>query len=265
MVLSTVLCGICPVRKILFKSLHTKYFNLYPVRYLCRVKHLLHNPVYNALLSGDAALGFGTEQVKCFDEEVSPFVGFREGYANGFDDLYQLLPAGRKILYANPEKIQAPPGWQVLHEIEGLQFAGGKHTGTVDSPHQLIPLNSGHVAEMISLAQLTKPGPFSARTIDFGHYYGIFEDGKLVAMTGQRLHPGNYAEVSAVCTHPDYLGKGYAAALISQQLQLIARNGQEVFLHVRKDNSRAIAIYERLGFMVSRPMNFYFMKKQEAS
>jgi predicted GNAT family acetyltransferase len=81
-------------------------------------------------------------------------------------------------------------------------------------------------------------------------------------MTGQRMHAGNYTEISAVCTHPDYLGKGYAAALMKHQLNLILRQGQVPFLHVREDNTRAIALYERLNFKVNRAMNFYFMKRK---
>ena len=123
------------------------------------------------------------------------------------------------------------------------------------------PLQQKDVEEMIQLALLTKPGPFASRTIEFGHYYGIFESGQLVAMTGQRLHPYHYAEISAVCTHPNYLGKGYAAALIQHQITLIMSMGQKPFLHVRADNERAIALYHRLGFEVSRPMNFYFLKR----
>ena len=115
---------------------------------------------------------------------------------------------------------------------------------------------------MINLARLTKPGPFGKKTIDFGYYFGIFENEKLVAMTGQRLHVQNFTEVSAVCTHPDHVGKGYANTLLQHQLQLILQQGQHPFLHVRDDNQRAIALYERLGFVVSRAMNFYFMKKE---
>jgi predicted GNAT family acetyltransferase len=82
-----------------------------------------------------------------------------------------------------------------------------------------------------------------------------------VAMTGQRLHPQQYTEVSAVCTHPDHLGNGYASALVQHQVQLILQQGKTPFLHVREDNSRAIALYERLGFSISRNMNFYFMRR----
>jgi ribosomal protein S18 acetylase RimI-like enzyme len=226
------------------------------------VNDLLQNPVYHALLSGDKHLSFGTENVRYFDAEVSPYAGFPEDYLNGFADLYELLPAGRRILYAKPIPIDQPKGWQIQHEIEGLQFVyEGSKLIEGDFSH-IVPLTKEHVDEMIELVRLTKPGPFDKRTIEFGFYFGIFNNDQLVAMTGQRLHVGNYTELSAVCTHPDHLGKGYASALMQHQLQLIIEHGQQPFLHVRNDNERAIAVYERLGFVVSRPMYFYFMKRE---
>jgi ribosomal protein S18 acetylase RimI-like enzyme len=226
------------------------------------VEDLLYNPVYNALLSGDAHLSLGTDTVKYFDEEVSPFAGFHHQYEKGFEELYNLLPPGRKILYANSQQINEPRDWKILVEIKGLQFLFTEKTIECKQHFELVPLTENNVDEMVELATLTKPGPFGTRTIEFGHYHGIFEKGKLVAMTGQRLHVDNYTELSAVCTHPDHLGKGYAAALMQHQLQLILSHDQIPFLHVRADNSRAIALYERLGFKVNREMNFYFMKRQ---
>jgi ribosomal protein S18 acetylase RimI-like enzyme len=223
------------------------------------MEDVLYNPVYNAMLSGDAHLCFGTGEVKYFDEEVSPFVGFHQDHEKGFEDLYNLLPVGRNILYATPKLIKEPEGWEILAEIKGLQFvyAGGMNPD--DHSIKPVSLNNKNIEEMMQLAALTKPGPFGPRTIEFGHYHGIFENGQLVAMTGQRLHVANYTEISAVCTHPNHLGKGFAAALMLHQLNLIGNQGQIAFLHVREDNSRAIALYERLGFKVKRPMNFYFM------
>ena len=230
-------------------------------RYFYLVNNLLQNPVYRALLSGDKHLSLGTEHVKYFDEQVSPFVGFDESYTRGFSDLYELLPAGRKILYATASDISQPEGWQLSHEITGLQFVYKGEIRSVAEFTNVKPLNDNHINQMVALATLTKPGPFGQRTIEFGSYYGIFENEKLVAMTGQRLHVENYTEISAVCTHPDHTGKGYANTLMQHQLQLIGQQGQQPFLHVRDDNQRAIELYQRLGFIISRPMNFYFMKR----
>jgi GNAT superfamily N-acetyltransferase len=226
------------------------------------VDPLLDNPVFNALLTGEAARAHGTEKVKWFDEEVSPFAGIQTGYDQGFADLYDLLPAGRRILYATPSTITEPHGWKLMVHIPGLQFTFDPALAPALPSERPVPLGKENVEEMIQLAELTKPGPFGKRTIEFGHYHGIFREGRLAAMTGQRLHVAHYTEVSAVCTHPDFLGQGFAATLLQHQLHLICRQGQVPFLHVRDDNARAIALYKRLGFTVRGPMHFYYLKRR---
>lgn len=225
------------------------------------MKDLLHNPVYHALLTGDGHLSFGNDYVKFYDEQVAPFAGFEEGFERGFSDLHEILPSGRKIVYATPLHITQPVGWQLVHEIEGLQFVYVKTNDNDKNFTNIKPLTEIHVPQMMELTKLTKPGPFESRTINFGYYYGIFENDKLVAMTGQRMHVANFTEISAVCTHPDHLGKGYAYSLMQHQLQLILQQGNQPFLHVRDNNLRAIELYQRLGFTISRTMNFYFMKR----
>lgn len=222
---------------------------------------LLSNPVFNALVGRDSHLGAGTEKVKYFHEEVSPFASFEEGYAKGFDDLYDMLPPKRGVLYANPAKTEIPSNWKVLIDIEGVQMIHKKLVRFDVSRFSIVPLSEKNVDEMVALATLTKPGPFASRTIEFGHYHGIFENDKLVAMAGQRMHVDNFNEVSAVCTHPDYLGKSYATALTQHQVNLIYEQGCQPFLHTRGDNDRAIEVYKRLGFEISRPMNFWFIRK----
>ncbi len=225
------------------------------------MEDILYNPVYHALLTGDAHHNAGTGAVCYFHEDVSPFAGFSEENGKGFEELYEALPAGRRILYATPGRIKEPAGWRLRAEVEGLQFIYNG-TGAKDySLSGLVQLGKVNVPEMMALAAITKPGPFGLRTIEFGYYFGIFEGGRLVAMTGQRLHVGNHTEISAVCTHPAHLGKGFAATLLQHQLNVILSHGEQPFLHVRADNKRAIALYERLHFKVNRTMNFYFMEK----
>jgi ribosomal protein S18 acetylase RimI-like enzyme len=230
------------------------------------VEHLLDNPVYNALVSGDAHLAQGTATARYFDPAVSPFAGFPIGYDKGFDDLSEQLLPGRKILYATITPMSEPAGWQQLAYIKGSQFVyEGEPGNDIKIPDAAlpVPLAQENASEMVQLAALTKPGPFDMRTIEFGSYYGIFENGVLAAMTGQRLHVYDYAEVSAVCTHPQFLGKGYATVLLQHQLNLILEAKKTPFLHVREDNARAIAVYERLGFKLRGPMHFYFLKRRD--
>jgi predicted GNAT family acetyltransferase len=126
---------------------------------------------------------------------------------------------------------------------------------------KLTVLTEEHIPRMLALTKLTNPGPFAERTIEFGHYYGIFDGDKLVAMAGQRLHAFEYAEISAVCTHPDYAGRGYARELLSYQVHRIKAASGIPFLHVRCDNKRAIKVYEDLGFSTRREIYFHIMEK----
>lgn len=226
------------------------------------MKPILFNPVFDALTSGDRLLASGTANVKYFDPEVSPFIGISPDYGNGFDDLFFLLPAGRLVLHATPEHIRIPRGWKLIAKVKGIQMMLTEAFASPTLMHEPVKLTEQHVPEMLALAALTKPGPFAPKTIAFGNYHGIFRDGQLAAMTGQRLHPHHYTEISAVCTHPNHLGKGYAAALVQHQSACILEQGRQAFLHVRKDNERAIALYRRLGFACCGNMNFYFMKRR---
>lgn len=192
---------------------------------------------------------------------MSPFAGFNLDTTEGFKELAHLLPPDRKILYANPEPIALPEGWKLRAHVAGLQFILDNYQPPANPLVEPVALGRENVAEMISLTQLTKPGPFNTRTIEFGNYFGFFEKGQLVAMTGQRLHVNQFTEISAVCTHPGYLGRGLAGALLHHQIQLILKAKQIPFLHVRADNERAIELYKRVGFTISRPMNFYFLQK----
>jgi predicted GNAT family acetyltransferase len=114
---------------------------------------------------------------------------------------------------------------------------------------------------MLALAQLTKPGPFGMRTHEMGNYIGIRREGKIVAMAGERLRVEGYTEISAVCTLPEYLGRGFAAGLIGELVARILERGETPCLHVRGENTRAIELYKRLGFELRAQMYALVVKR----
>jgi len=81
-------------------------------------------------------------------------------------------------------------------------------------------------------------------------------------MSGERLKVPGHTEVSAVCTHPEYTGKGYAGILMTEGMKRIRDRGETPFLHVRQDNVRAVEIYKRLGFRVRKVGHFAVLRKE---
>jgi len=228
------------------------------------MQHVLDNPAWNALISGNKHLANGNGEVKYFDREVSPFVGFRDYSTENFQLLLDLLPHQREVrMITTPIETEIPAQWKVLREIKGLQMVYDIEKAPVEPELELTLLTDAHVPQMLALTKLTNPGPFDLRTIEFGQYYGVFDGDKLVAMTGQRMHVFNYAEVSAVCTHPDYTGKGYARQLLTHHVNRIKAASEIPFLHVRYNNDRAIKVYESIGFYTRQEVYFYLMVKAE--
>ena len=69
-------------------------------------------------------------------------------------------------------------------------------------------------------------------------------------MAGERMKPEGFTEVSGVCTHPDHRKRGYAAGLMREVARHILKLGETPFLHAFEDNVSAIALYEKLGFVI---------------
>ena len=111
-----------------------------------------------------------------------------------------------------------------------------------------IKLGPQHAAEAHELAQLTNPGPFGPRTIELGEYFGWFEDGRLAAMAGERMHVGTLREISGICTHPDFRGHGLARRLSLKLIHRVMKRRETPFLHVMGDNPSARQLYHKMGF-----------------
>ncbi len=224
---------------------------------------VLDNVIWNALTTRQANFAEGSEMARKFAPEVSPLGAFREEGPEGYASLRRVVTPGQTVGVFIDEAYAREPGWTFVAGAPLLQMVcdNGVHGAVVGKEIEIRELGPDDVPEMLELTALTKPGPFGTRTREFGAYYGVRVDGKLVAMAGERLKVPGYTEVSAVCTHPDHTGKGYAAALMMRVMEGIRERGETPFLHVRSDNVRAIAVYRRLGFRDRVLRHFAVLRK----
>ena len=127
---------------------------------------------------------------------------------------------------------------------------------------QLQKIGKKQLQQMLDLTALTKPGPFYEHTMDFGNYYGIMDGKRLLAMTGERMKAKGFTEVSAICTQPDQMGKGYASILLQHACERIFSKGEQPFLHVRQDNPSALHVYKKFGFEVRAEIYYAIFKRK---
>ena len=176
----------------------------------------------------------------------------------------KLVSPGKTVNLALEAPYQAQPGWPLIFGTPMPQFVY-ESTGLASPPSasgvEILELGAPDADEMMELTALTKPGPFSKRTHELGTYLGIRREGKLIAMAGERLKPPGYTEVSAVCTHPEHTGHGYARILMMEVMRGIIGRGETPFLHVREDNLHAIQLYERMGFRKRVTLHLAVLRK----
>lgn len=223
----------------------------------------LDNVIWQALTTRHSGFSQGAGNVRRFMPEVGPLAAFTGDEDKGYDDLYALTHNGGAMGIFSVNTFAPRKGWEIFATAPLFRMVREKPLE--DKTVNLVPLaklGAADSAEMMELTALVKPGPFSTRTHELGDFYGIRVDGKLVAMAGERLKVPGHTEVSAVCTHPDHIGKGYAAAAMRQVIAGIEKRGETPFLHVRGDNDRAVELYERLGFRTLWKGHFAAFRKE---
>lgn len=111
--------------------------------------------------------------------------------------------------------------------------------------------------DLFKLVNLVQPGYFKNKTADLGSYYGIYKNDQLIAVTGERMKMHGYTEMSAIITHPEQTGKGYAKQLIVHASNRIFNESKIPYLHVADTNFNAIKLYEKLGFLTRKKISFW--------
>jgi predicted GNAT family acetyltransferase len=222
----------------------------------------LDNPIWNALTGAQQGFAYRRGDAAHFAHEVTRLAGLREPTAAACADLALLLPEDRRTGLFLEASI--PTAALVIDEKDDLlqMVHDGRHRAAPTDT--IVELGPADHVEMRALAELTQPGPFGTRTHELGTFLGIRIDGALAAMAGQRMRmPGEQLiEVSAICTHPRHAGRGLAAQLTRAIVARVLDAQAIPFLHVRSSNTRAIALYERLGFRTRRTFRYVIVRRK---
>jgi len=227
--------------------------------------HPLDNPIWHALHGPHRAFAVGSGLAVHYPRDVAVFSAIADAGAEAHAELARELPAGAEARLVRREVEPLPAGWVALKDVPLLQMVAAHCDGEVPDGPPVAALGLQDLDVVSALVERTQPGPFGPRTMTMGRYLGVFEDGELVAMAGERLRVPGFVELSAVCTDPRVRGRGLAAYLMRHLMRAAAARGETPFLHVVPENAGAIAIYRRLGFETRADMHYLWRRPVESA
>ena len=223
--------------------------------------HILDRPIWSSLNSAHAHFSVGSQCARRFECDISPFAAARDESAQSLSDLAELIPDDGQIMIAQAKPIIPPFKTRTKFTTTAFQMVHQGGSFATKNKHIVEPLTLSDGPAMLELAALTKPGPFLDRTHLLGEFWGVKKDGQLIAMAGERLKQPGFTEISGVCTHPDFQGKGLGRELCITLLIRINDRGETPYLHVFSNNTHAIELYEKLGFNTRQTMQVAALEK----
>ena len=248
--------------------------------------HLLDNPIWESLQTHHRKFALTDTSIARYPRNIGPFAGIAlDGATAPFaaHSAERAAPhaqsahmsrdsAALRALLAVDELVYflgVPPAALsdefTMHAYDLLpQLVASAPIKEIVPGPEIIELAEAHRPDMIALTALVYPGYFRERTADIGGYIGIYQDGMLAAMAGERMKCHQYQEMSAICTHPNFLGRGYAARLLGALTNRTFERGFTPFLHVNAENTRARAVYDRLGYRERTRLPFVSVTRRKA-
>lgn len=219
----------------------------------------LDNPVWHSLATQHAALAITATGAAKYPPAVAPFAAVGDAPGSASNQLASLVGDNESV-YLVGVAPEPPAGWMLEQERPCLQMICHAPPAEVQGP-PVTEMSALQRDDMLALTALVFPGFFRPRTLEMGRYLGIYDGGRLAAMAGERMRLDGFQEISAVCTHPDFTGRGFAQRLVSLVCRGAFERGFVPFLHVYHDNVRAIAVYHQLGFTDRMNMPLWSLHK----
>lgn len=211
---------------------------------------MLDRPVWAALSTRHLSLSVGDALARRYAADINLFASACDDTAAALTALAELVQPGECIFLLQVPDIVVPDGLVTVKAAKGVQMIATRSAAAVTADEDIVELGDADAPEMLALAELTQPGPFLARTHEMGTFRGIRIGGRLAAMAGERFRFPGHTEVSGVCTHPDFRGRGLARRLSAAVAAHIEARGERPFLHAWRTNRPAISLYESLGFAI---------------
>lgn len=224
--------------------------------------HPLDNPVWESLASRHHSLALRQHDAARYPPDVAPFLGVPADDVDAAASLESLVPHGDTVLLLGRAPAEAE-GWRLQQLALLAQMVCTASIPEVDGP-DLIELTEVHRADVLALTALVYPHYFRPRTVELGRYFGIYRDGRLAAMIGERMGMDDHTEISAVCTHPDFNGRGYARRLLAWLSNDVLSRGLTPFLHVSHENRRAKELYAQNGYSLRRDIAFWSLRRDHS-
>lgn len=216
----------------------------------------LDNPIWFSLRGSHRALAMEGGGCVRYPPEYAPFLGVAG--ADAIDP--EALVAREETVYLLGEPPCVDARWSLRFHPELAQMVCESPMEPVDGP-AIVALGNAHRAQVLELTALVYPHYFRQRTMELGRYFGIHIDGRLAAMIGERMATASCQEISALCTHPDFLGRGLARQLLAFLANDVLAQGRLPFLHVSHANDRAKSLYEHNGFRLRRNIAFASLQR----
>lgn len=218
----------------------------------------LDNPAWHSLNETHRKFAIGNDEIKFYNPSISPFGGINSkhpdlaSFLKNYKELDSFFVIGGKPSISSNVIIEK--------ELVCLQMVCHLPLNA-EYKEKIVHLNTDYKKQLANLVNLVQPGYFEDGTSLMGDYFGIFKNDQLVAATGERMKMFGFTEISAVVTHPDFTGQGFAKQLVAYTANVNFDKNLIPYLHVADTNSIAIRLYEKLGFETRRKMSFWKMKR----
>jgi predicted GNAT family acetyltransferase len=218
------------------------------------MSHVLDRPVWSALDTRHRIFAYGDKLARRYPSSIVPFAASGADDAESLQALGRLVPAGESVFMLQADAIVLPPELTATTTAFGVQMVAESRLPDV-SDERVQQLKLDDAAEMLALASLTRPGPFTLKALSLGDFWGVKINGRLAAMAGERMKQPGYSELSGVCSHPDFRGGGLGRLLSVFVSNRIMARGEVPYLHAYANNANAIGLYESIGFKLRSEMN----------